>query len=334
MEKLFKRIKCLFRKKMPLRVSNYLRYLLAINNFKKDIKYLIHSHREKNGHREILLRTITEQYHAIEKGLVKINFRHGFGKNALNTLMTSLVDYNKKGYSKDNSRYITGLSVLNAYILRHESSDVNVEWIKSFLNSLVNVDYTDFGGVIKLRKAEILKKSLLNFEVMALSRGSVRDFSAEKIDKDTINNAIEIAMKTPSVCNRQGWFVRVIENKQLIDEVLKLQGGFKGHGDNIGYLILVTSLNNYFRLPSERYQGYIDGGLFSMSLIYSLTYKGLASCALNSNFSLTDRKTLNKLLDINESEGLIMFIAVGSYKDEVIFTKSHRDSSEEKIKYF
>ena len=63
----------------------------------------------------------------------------------------------------------------------------------------------------------------------------------------------------------------------------------------------------------ERNQTFIDGGLFSMSLVYSLTFNNVATCILNTNFSLKQENEIKSILNINEFEDLILFIAIGSF---------------------
>ncbi|MGF3194962.1 hypothetical protein [Facklamia sp. P13055] len=64
-----------------------------------------------------------------------------------------------------------------------------------------------------------------------------------------------------------------------------------------------------------------------MSLIYALTYKGVANCSLNANFEIEKEKYFRDLLDIDLSEDLIGFIAYESYPNKVLFAKSPRDSA-------
>jgi nitroreductase len=91
-------------------------------------------------------------------------------------------------------------------------------------------------------------------------------------------------MKSPSVCNRQPWKVHLIEDEQLLHQVMTAQGGFAGNGHNMQLLLLVTVDLRYFSTSSERNQGFVDGGIYLMSLVYALTYHKMATCILNADF--------------------------------------------------
>lgn len=322
------------KKKLPLFFENYLRYRWSIILYKKDTKFLLKSKKNRKYRKEQLLRGITEYYHAIEKGLIKREFRQGFGENALRGLLKNLKYFKNEGFDIQNIRFRTGIGVLQSYIEKHHNTTTDTSWIELEMSGIVDNIFEDLGGVKKIIRISFDEGMLLPFNQLVERRVSVRDFGKKPIKDKLVNRALELSMRTPSVCNRQGWFVRVVKNKELIKDVLELQGGFKGHGENISHLILVTSLNNYFRYPSERHQGHVDGGMFSMSLMYSLTSLGIASCPLNSNFPTIERRKINKLLEIDNSESLIMFIAIGSYPNDAWTTKSIRDNFLSKTHFF
>jgi hypothetical protein len=63
--------------------------------------------------------------------------------------------------------------------------------------------------------------------------------------------------------------------------------------------------------------------------MYTLHSKGIASCPLNANMTLKNTYTLKKLLDIPSNENIVMFIAVGNYKDTNIIPVSKRKNVSE-----
>ncbi|MGH2182869.1 nitroreductase family protein, partial [Enterococcus faecalis] len=126
-----------------------------------------------------------------------------------------------------------------------------------------------------------LNRKEVDFKYLALNRYSIRDYDSSDVDLGMLNEAIEIALKSPSVCNRQSARVYVINDKKEIKELLNIQGGFNGY-ELPPCLILVTCDIQDFIDISERNQPYIDGGIFAMSLIYALEYQGFATCTLNT----------------------------------------------------
>lgn len=277
---------------------------------------------------------ITLYYHQIEKGLSNKNIRLGFGKKALDNLFSCIEEFKKYDKYYEDSRYKTAASVLKKYIEYHESNSYDVNEVKERYEKIIeNIPADDMGGIYEINKEEILSYKESSFDLFSKNRVSVRDFSEEPVDIHTIEKAISISMKTPSVCNRQPWRVYIIKNQSLREQVLKAQKGILSAGDNMDTLLMITSDNQYLGAANERNQGFIDGGMFSMSLIYSLTYVGLASCALNAALTPEDDKAIRDLIKIPEEENIIMFIALGNYPDKFKVPKSHRDNFKEITNY-
>lgn len=289
----------------------------------------------KTRNQENLEAKIIFHYHSLEKGLSNVAFREGFGEYAYTELIKTLKQYVDNGYDRNNIAFQTGLSVLNEYVIKHQSSQFNTNFIEKSIKEITDTPSdSNLGGVFVLKKENIIKKSKSNFEDLALNRFSVRDYSPNPVKIDLINQALNIAKKTPSVCNRQPWHTYVIRNKKLINDSLAIQSGFRGHGKNLDTLILVTSNNNFLYDYQERNQGFIDSGMYSMSLIYSLQYLGLATCAMNTNMTFEKDRNLRELLKIPNNQNLIMFIAIGTYEDEFKVPKSSRDIIEKKTTYY
>src|SRR5699024_12781328 len=169
----------------------------------------------------------------------------------------------------------------------------------------------------------------LNVEELSTYRYSIRDFGEKVIDDEDIYDAIQIATKTPSVCNRQAYKVYQIKNTTKLEKVYELQGGLTTNGDNLQQFLLVTCNREFMNGPHERNQTYMDGAMYLMSLIYALTYKQIATCTLNTNFTLEKEKAMRDLLDVSYSEDLIAFVAIGSFAEETKYAKSPRDSWED-----
>lgn len=267
---------------------------------------------------------ITYYYHSIEKGLSNPNVRLGFGKTAFDGLLRSLNDYVRLGFSQNDTRYLTAISTIHEYIRYHEDKGFNVDVVKKKFKEYLKVDNKLYGGY------ETVDRSCLNnrekdFALLAKERNSVRTFSNDYVDQNLIYEAIQISMKTPSICNRQPWKTYIVKNKDVQKKILQLQKGFKGYEETLDILIIITVDNRYLLGINERNQGFIAGGMFSMSLLYSLEYVGLAACALNAALSYESEKSLRDVVEISENESLIMFIAVGCYPEVYKVPKSHRD---------
>ena len=128
---------------------------------------------------------------------------------------------------------------------------------------------------------------------------------------------------TPSVCNRQHWRAHFYSGKQK-NEILAFQNGNTGFTENIPYIAVVTSDLRAFYTADERNQSCVDGGLFSMNLMYAMQSVGLSSCALNwCNSFISDFK-FKKLKYVEKHERIIMVIGFGYSNDSGYYAKSPR----------
>ena len=171
------------------------------------------------------------------------------------------------------------------------------------------------GGSIVIRRSTKANNSLLPYAQLNEHRHSVREFSDEPVDVNLIEQAIDMAMRTPSVCNRQPTRVHLILNPEIITKALAIQGGVGGYAAPPA-LILITSDLRSFITSYERNEGFTDGGLFGMSLLLSLESLGLASCPLNTMFTAKADKDTRKLLNLPDNEVPVMYIEVGNFLEE------------------
>lgn len=163
---------------------------------------------------------------------------------------------------------------------------------------------------------ENFKKGILkNPKDFFFSRYSLREFKNEIVKKEDIKKAVELAMKTPSVCNRQAWGMYHTSNQEVKNIVLSYQTGNKPFGEHIPNLMVITADLKAFFGPNEHYQHWIDGGLLSMSLMYAFHSLGIATCALNWSQNPYNDKSLREKLNIKSSHSIIMILAVG-YPDQ------------------
>lgn len=272
--------------------------------------------------------------HSLEKGLSHSIIKYGFGVRALTRLAKSLSVYNSAGYDKNTKAYKNALSVIKAYIDLHRDAGSDVAHLKDiFTESLLDEaenDKSALGGVESIAAVNKQGNREKNFKELFLNRWSIREYSKTPVDVGLIHEAIEIATKSPSICNRQSGRVRIIQDKKVMESALAIQRGMRGY-DLPQALLLVTTDSSSFLDLTERNQVYIDGGLFAMSLLMSLEYVSLAACPLNAMFTVKREKQMRRLLQLPEEENIIMFVAVGNFKEVNKMPKSFRYGREDII---
>ena len=263
---------------------------------------------------------ITRLYHMIEKGLAYIDYRPGFGKANIDQLLEALEQYSM--FNDISAEfYETALSVLFAYIEKNKQfgvEDVELEERIKRLPGRAN----DEGGIIKFTPLKYTQNA--DFKTLIKERHSIRHFSDEKVDLQILKDAIQLAQFTPSACNRQGWKTRIIVNKDKIKEVLSNQNGNRGFGNEIDKLLIITSDLRYSNREREVFQSFIDGGMYAMNIINSLAYYGVAHIPLSASLTPEQDNEVRHIVDIDESEVLILIIGVGNYPDECQTTRSQR----------
>jgi hypothetical protein len=140
-------------------------------------------------------------------------------------------------------------------------------------------------------------------------------------------------MRTPSVCNRQAWRVYVFTDDEDKRRVLQHQNGNRGFGDRISQLLVVTCDLSAFVTIGERAQAWVDGGMFSMSLVYALHFAGLGTCCLKAPNEIREDRALRRVCGIPDCEVVIMMIAVGHLIEEFAVAQSARRALEEVVQF-
>lgn len=285
--------------------------------------------------REHLESDIIRQYHVIEKGLSMPDFRPRFGANMVRKLARQLGEwqqlYGHKSNCANNQIKVAHI-VLNAYLRRHRELNVDISDIlrESDVKAISDSD-EGAGGAIPLPKVQ--PEDTEAFSRVVRTRTSVRDFRENRMpQRPLIEEAVSLAIRSPSVCNRQTWRVHIYEGKRA-QEVLALQNGNRGFGHTIPMVIIPTSDMRYFTGSIERYQSWIDGGMFSMSLLLGLHAKGLGAVSLNWSVHNDRDAALREVAKIPDHERIMMLIGCGYAREGALVAHSPRRPIEEFIRW-
>ena len=268
--------------------------------------------------------------HKIEKGLALPVPKKGFGQPVVKELMRYHEHLEKLDSGSAALRFSLGAlsSYLDAGHLFHLNSGLAHE-IEEFVSSRKNTPCE--GGLVNLGRKELLSLIPEGIEQFFLSRHSVRDFSQRPVNRKVILSAVQLAQRSPSVCNRQPWRVYIVQSEKKKKEVLSFQNGNSGFGHSASAVLLVTVPLKSFHGPFERNEAFVDGGIFSMSLIWALHALGLGSCALNWCASKKRDNGVRAALGVPKDEVVIMMIAVGHLKEQFSVARSPRRPVEEVV---
>jgi len=302
-------------------------YANFIENYFRDMRrYLKYS---RTLHKRSLARhlsVIIQQYHVLEKGLTMPEPRLGFGKANFLALKENCVGF-LQNYGGHHAQLIHAIRVLREYIEFHESSnyklDAEIYMGMEALSGLTGDSIHNEQLTVSID--EYFRFSKSSFSEFALSRHSVRNFSDCQVSMEVLFDAINLANHAPSACNRQPWKTYIFAERAKIDEILLLQGGNRGFGHLTNKLMIVSCDLSVYSSTNERNQGYIDGGIFSMNLLYSLHYYKIGACILNCSFDFNLETRIKQLSNIGENEILIAMIAVGYPPEEFKIASSPKN---------
>lgn len=269
--------------------------------------------------------------HQIEKSVSREDFKPGHSGEVLVSVRKTLDTYEARDFDKNNFAYLYILSAIKQLGLAYGANGGDENFLKQRLGKWFDIALQSkeiLSGYKVIQKKTKEANQTKNYRDLFNGRFAIREYSKEKVSMEKIKQAVNLSTKTPSACNRQDARVYVLTNEKTIASVLKAQGGMGGYGTPPA-LILVTSDNRNFINVNERRQGYIDGGLFSMSLLLALEYFGLAACPLHTMFGIKQEKAVRKLINVDESDSLVMLISVGNFKESTRVCASTRMKGED-----
>jgi nitroreductase len=275
------------------------------------------------------------RYHTFEKGLSLPEPRPGFGQVELEALLRVLARYEREaGYDDLVATVVNVLTAYQSYNALHGVTLAHLdEALEGYRNKYPQIGDVSEGGTIPLTKAEIERVTDFDFEAFAFARHSVRNYTSEPVALELIERAVRVAQRAPSVCNRQAGRAHVYTDKARVEEILSYQIGHRGFGHTVPCVMILTAdLQSYYK-PGERFQGWVDGGLFTMSLIFGLHAQGLGSCCLNWNVTRTDDVPMRAAAGIPDNEVVITMLAVGHLPDEIQVASSPRRPLDEVLIY-
>ena len=256
-------------------------------------------------------------FHSIEHGLSLSAPRPGFGQDKVASLLRKTKAYITE-FGSDNST-ASALRVLDAWVAFNHDLKVDVVGVAGELEQLNAL--TDFrgstvsGGTEEVRAADVRQASTRDFGTFMHARHSVRQFSNRPVTAEEIEFAFRAAQQAPSVCNRQTCRVYAFTGAEEKARVLSYQSGNRGFGQEVGAVLIVTSNMEHLNLIGERYQHWIDGGLFAMVLALAFHAKGMGACMLNWSVTKDIDKAMRACVGIPDNEAVITMIGVGHLKE-------------------
>lgn len=255
--------------------------------------------------------------HFLEYGMALRAARPGFGFVRAARLAQDLTD---SGHRSKASAI--GLDTLRAWADFNEKELPDA--VRFALRQCETRETTGPAGITRLGPGEIAQAVEFDYLAFAKSRHSVRRFGSDRVPEDKIRRAAEAAQYAPSSCNRQTCHLHVWTDPELIDRVRRHQAGNRTFGHELGGIAVVTSDLRHWEHAGERYQAWIDGGLFAMTFVHALHSEGLGTCMLNWSVDVAKDKALREAIGLDDAQLVIVLVGFGTLPEDLTVCTSPR----------
>lgn len=266
---------------------------------------------------DALMGYLTMAIHGIEKGITMPDFRAGFGHDRMCELLECSETFIAR-YGMGNIQLTHLARVVHEYDLLHKKLHFRLDdHLQQQIDLFLAHFNTDFGQTIQVdcTREQYFSHRSDDFYQFSNSRHSARNFTDEPVSMELINKAVQLAQNAPSACNRQAPRIYIIQDKDKIKQVLALHGGNRGFGHTVDKLIIVCGYLPCYGL-NERDCVYVDCGIFTMNLAYSLHYYGVGNCILNWSVSNENDIALRKIIPVKNEETVCTLIACGNVPEK------------------
>jgi len=323
---------------MILRISS----LLSINKYLTALYYLFYSrgfqHEQQHVLRGILknssnannIGNFRRAIHRIEKGLITKPLKPTFAESYI--LETVLIYKKLLNESCEESTLLWGKGILFQYFGTVEKTEV-IEKAYSEFQKLVDFKNNNLPSTYLANERIQSKITIDDFFELNKQRRSIRYYQNKEVPREKVEEAIKIALQSPSACNRQPFSFRVIDDPSMLKTAASLPMGATTFSDNIPMMVfIIGDLSNYFD-ERDKHLIYIDGSLAAMCFILSLEIQGLSSCIINWSDIPKRNKRLKSFLNLKDWEQCVMSISIGYALPEGGVASSMKKDVETVTKY-
>ncbi|MBE5269859.1 nitroreductase family protein [Stenotrophomonas sp. B2] len=264
---------------------------------------------------------MTKYYHMVEKGLALPQPRPGFGAEMTRDLGDQMERAMRDGICAHEVQL--SADALDTYMaFNAEMGTPSPSHVTQSVVSARNAGFAPSGSALKHMKVR-QQDSEIHLAFLR-SRSSVRGFGDGAVPQEVLLKAAQAAQFAPCVCNRQAGRLYFLTTEEQKRKALSYQKGNRGFGDTAAVIAIVTVDIAEMLEPTERYQHWIDGGLFAQNFLLGIHAQGYGACPLNWSAPITRDIGIRKLGYIPDSESIIMMVAIGPLKDEYSVARSER----------
>lgn len=297
-----------------------------------DLKYTTLLLSVRNYSQEQLLSTLVVACHTIEKGLTMPKRKSSFGQKKVLTIVNYCQHYVDADFDVHDARFLDCIDILKEYLRDQQNRNVEehdaTRAVRKFLTRFESE--TVSSQLYNIRADKFFEHNEASFDRFSISRRSCRNLLGH-VEEDKLKKALDLAMNAPSTCNRQSVRIHLIQSESAKKVIVEMHSGSRGFNELADKFIIVTSDMSAWESAHQRNAPYVDGGIFTMNLLYCLHFYRIGACALNLYLTPTQTKQLHELLQIPNNELPIVLIAIGIPPETFDLTRSKRREANEVI---
>ncbi len=293
----------------------------------RNVRKISGLHKKRDIQMNFAAAELIRNTHSIEKGLSIKNPRIGFGKQKQREMMGQISILQNSNLLYHREVCEMAIDAITEYIEYHRSKSVTDEFIcelQEFIDSIKADDkFPDkIGGTQSFFKKDA-QFNIREIENFIYTRHSIRDFDSSPVDENKLLQALILAQRAPSACNRQSVRAYVINPEDFagLSEQLQSIGGF---AEAVSRYVLITGKHSSYRL-SENNQYIVSASMYAAYLTLTLHLYGMGGCVIQRPVVWTPQWAENrKKLKIPVDEQIICMVAVGNLKESCRVPVSHR----------
>lgn len=262
---------------------------------------------------------ILRNVHSIEKGLSLENVRLGFGYAKIKEALSLIEHYIKNGGESDAKPILMFADALHSYLEFHKGKLKNEkidEISKSYdkLSHNISSHYITMGGYQLMHKNQFSENEFKIVEKLFNNRHSVREFNSTPVDDLMLKEAIKLATRCPSACNRQSYRCYII-SKNNFGVIKKWMEGVGGFFEDVDKFIIITGKISVYR-KNEELQWVVTPTVFASYLTLSLEALGIGCCFVQRSVIPNDSWCqISEKLNIPGDEQAVCALGIGNLKD-------------------
>ncbi len=271
---------------------------------------------------------IVRYTHAIEKGLCIRNIRAGFGIAKIDAIFDLMDSY---GIESDHAIYRQSVKMamasIGSYLRYHDrlqfcNQDIARIRVRFKRYAEKMPEEAQPGGASEINSTGAGVHSP-GVKAVFLNRHSIRDFGGGHVDPDQLNEALYLAGRYPSACNRQAVRTYIFEKDELQAGAAFFRGigGFENEFDKA---LLITSKQSAYR-TIEINQHIVSAGIYAGYLSLALEIMDIGACIVQRPLLISrEWRAIRERYGIPNDEQLVCMMCIGNKKESYHVPVSHR----------